>query len=183
MPVRHDATSAIAMSASIQKQSATAKAYVLAEHASGCRVHSWKMQEGKWNEVLADLYCACIICTESKTNVPSLRKFEGTRTPMSSLTGKYLISSTDQYFSYCHRCTEEAGRNRTDIRPGRCAQPDKWWRFQGQAYHSELRRHSTKSREYWHADTNPLGKTWNHMKDAFFIWWFYSYVICVSYHR
>jgi len=29
-----------------------------------------------------------------------------------------------------------------------------------------LRRRSTKSREYWHADTIPLGKTWNHMKDA-----------------
>jgi len=33
----------------------------------------------------------------------------------------------------------------------------------------ELRHHSTKSREYWHADTIPLNKTWNHMKDALVI--------------
>ena len=33
----------------------------------------------------------------------------------------------------------------------------------------KLRRNSTKSREYEHADTNPLGKTWNHMKDTFVI--------------
>jgi len=78
-PARHDAASAIAMSASIQKQSATAKAHVLAGHASGRRVHGWKMQEGKGNEVLADLHCSCTICTESKTEAkteaPSLRKF------------------------------------------------------------------------------------------------------------
>lgn len=30
----------------------------------------------------------------------------------------------------------------------------------------ELRRCSTKSREYWYADTVPLGKTWNHTKHA-----------------
>ena len=33
----------------------------------------------------------------------------------------------------------------------------------------ELRRRSTKSREYWHADTIPLGNTWNHMKHALVI--------------
>ena len=33
----------------------------------------------------------------------------------------------------------------------------------------ELRRCSTKSREYWHADTIPLGNTWNHMKHALVI--------------
>jgi len=86
------------MFASIQRQSATAKAHVLAGHASGCRVHSWKMQEGKGNEVLADLHCSCTICTESKTETPSLRKFEGKSTHMSSVTGEYLIS-TNPYFS------------------------------------------------------------------------------------
>jgi len=86
------------MSALIQKQSATAKAHVLAGHASGRRVHRWKMQEAKGNEVLADLHCSCTICTESKTEAPSLRKFEGKRTPMSSVKGEYLIS-TDTYFS------------------------------------------------------------------------------------
>jgi len=30
----------------------------------------------------------------------------------------------------------------------------------------ELRRRSAKPREYWHADTILLGKTWNHMKQA-----------------
>jgi len=86
--MHHDAASAIAMSASIQKQSATAKAHVLAGHAaaSGRRVHGWKMQEGKGNEVLADLHCACTICTEPKTEATSLRIFEGTRTPMSLVT-------------------------------------------------------------------------------------------------
>jgi len=39
-PARHDAASAIAISASIQKQSATAKAHVLAGHTSRRRVHS-----------------------------------------------------------------------------------------------------------------------------------------------
>jgi len=33
----------------------------------------------------------------------------------------------------------------------------------------ELCRRSTKSREYWHSDTIPLEKTWNHMKDALVI--------------
>jgi len=33
----------------------------------------------------------------------------------------------------------------------------------------EVRRRSMKSREYWHTDTIPLGKTWNHMDDAFII--------------
>jgi len=75
-PARHDATSTIAMSASIQKQSVTAKAHVLAGHASGRRVHSCRKQEGKGKEVLADLHCSCTICTESKTEAPSLRKLE-----------------------------------------------------------------------------------------------------------
>ena len=48
--------------------------------------------------VLADLHCACTICTESKTEAPSLRKFEGTRTLMSSVTDEYSIS-TDPNFS------------------------------------------------------------------------------------
>jgi len=81
------------MSASIQKHFATAEAHVLAGHAPGRRVHSWKMQEGKGNEVLADLHCSCTISTESKTEAPSLRKFEGKRTFMSSVTGEYLIST------------------------------------------------------------------------------------------
>ena len=33
----------------------------------------------------------------------------------------------------------------------------------------ELRSRSTKSREYWHADTIPLGNTWNHMKNTLVI--------------
>ena len=33
----------------------------------------------------------------------------------------------------------------------------------------ELRRLSAKSREYWHADTIPLGNTWNHVKHALVI--------------
>jgi len=33
----------------------------------------------------------------------------------------------------------------------------------------EFRRRSTKSREYWLADTIPLGNTWNHMKHALVI--------------
>jgi len=65
-PARHDTASAIAMSVLIQKQSATAKAHMLAGHASGRRLDSWKMQEGNGNEVLADLHCPCTICTESK---------------------------------------------------------------------------------------------------------------------
>ena len=65
-PARHDVASAIAMSASIQKHSATAKAHVLGRHASGRRVHGWKMQEGNGNEILADLQCVCTICAESK---------------------------------------------------------------------------------------------------------------------
>jgi len=56
------------------------------------------MREGKGNEVLSDLHCVCTICTESKSEAPSLRKFEGTRTPMSSVTGEYLIS-IDPHFS------------------------------------------------------------------------------------
>jgi len=31
----------------------------------------------------------------------------------------------------------------------------------------ELRHRITKSREYWHADTVPLGKTWNYIQHAF----------------
>ena len=69
-PARHDATSAIAMSASIQKQSVTAKAHMLAGQPSGRRVHGWKMQEGKGNEIPADLHRACTVCTESKTKAP-----------------------------------------------------------------------------------------------------------------
>ena len=69
------------------------------------------MQEGKRNEVLADLHCACTMCTDSKTRAPSLRKSEGTRTHMSSSTGYHLLPrtwayeyresliSTDPYFS------------------------------------------------------------------------------------
>ena len=33
----------------------------------------------------------------------------------------------------------------------------------------ELHRRSTKSRDYWHADTIPLGNTWNHMKHVLVI--------------
>jgi len=144
-PARHDAASAIAMSASIQKQSATAKAHVLARHASGRRAHGWKMQEGKGNEVLADLHCTCNIDTESKTEAPSLRKFEGTRTAMSSVMSEYLIS-TDPYFS----SALDALKKLDDIEqisdqeevPGLTSDDA------SKARPIELRRHSTKSREY-----------------------------------
>ena len=33
----------------------------------------------------------------------------------------------------------------------------------------ELHRRSTKSPEYWHAGTVPLGKMWNHIKQALVI--------------
>jgi len=164
--VRHDAASAIAMSASIQKQSATAKAHVLAGHASGRRVHGRKMQEGKGNEVLADLHCACTICTESKTESLSLRKFEGTCTPMSSVTGEYLIS-TDSYFSNAMDEQKKLDKIEqiSDQEEVPCLTSDNAYK----ARPIELRRRSTKSREYWHADTIPLGKTWNHMRDALVI--------------
>ena len=123
------------------------------------------MQEGKGNEVLADLHSACTICTESKAEAPSLRKFEGARTPMSSFTGQSLIS-TDSYFSHAmdelKRLDEvEQISDQEDV----CGQSDD----ASKARPIELRHRSTKPREYWHADTIPLGKTWNHMKDALVI--------------
>jgi len=156
LPARHDTASAIAMSVSIQKQTAGTKAHVLAGHASGRRAHSWKMQEGKGNEVLVDLHCSCTICTESKTEAPSLRKYEGKRTPMSSVTGEYLIS-TDPYFSNAM----DALKKLDDIEqisdqeelPGHTSYDA------SKARPVELRRRSTKSREYWHADTIPQGNT------------------------
>jgi len=84
----HDAASLIPTSVYIQKQSATAKARVLGVHASGRRLHGWKMQEGNGNEILVDLHCVCAICTESKTEAPSLLRFEGAHTPMSLVTGE-----------------------------------------------------------------------------------------------
>jgi len=144
-PTRHDAASAIAMSASIQKQSATANAHVLAGHASGRRVHGWKMQEGKGNEVLADLHCACTICTESQTESPSLKKFEGTRTPMSSVTSEYLIS-TDSYFSNAMDELKKLDEieHIIDQEEVPCLTSDDAYK----ARPIELRRRSTKSREY-----------------------------------
>jgi len=124
------------------------------------------MQDGKGNEVLADLHCACTICKESETETSSLRNIEGTSTPMSSVTGEYLIS-TDLHFSNAMDALkkleeieqildyqEVSGQTRDDASKARPI---------------ELRRRSTKSREYWHADAMPPGKTWNHMKDALVI--------------
>ena len=124
------------------------------------------MQEGKGNEVLADLHSACTIYTESKTEAPSLRKFEGTRMPMSSVTGVYL-TSTDSYFSNAmdelKKLDEIEQISDQEEVPGlKSVDASK-------ARPIELRRRTTKSREYWHADTIPLGKTWNHMKDALVI--------------
>jgi len=78
----------------MKKQTAKAKAHELVGHASGRRVHGWKMQEENKHEMLADLHCVCTICAGSRLQAQSLRKFEGTCTPM--ISGKYLIS-TDPY--------------------------------------------------------------------------------------
>jgi len=162
-PARHDAASAIVMPASIQKQSATAKAHVLAGHASGRRVHGWKMEEGKGNEVLADLHCACTICTESTTEAPSLRKFESNRTPMFSVTREYLIS-TDPYFSYAMEALKKLDEIQQILDQEEVPSPTT--DDASKTRPIKLRRRSTMSREYWHSDTIPLGKTWNHMKYA-----------------
>jgi len=44
----------------------------------------------------------------------------------------------------------------------------------------ELRRRSTKWREYWHPDIVPLRNTWNHMKYALVIVNDFTGVLCVS---
>jgi len=124
------------------------------------------MQEGKGNEVLAGLHCSCTICTESKTEPPSLRKFEGKRTPISSVTDEYLIS-TDQYFSNAMNALKKLDEieqiSDQEKLPGLTSNDA------SKVRPVELRRRSTKSREYWHSDTIPLGNTWNHKKNALVI--------------
>jgi len=85
---------------------------------------------------------------------------------MSLVTGEYLIS-TDPYFSNAMDALKKLDEieqisDQEEV-PGLTSDDA------SKASPIELRRRSTKSREYWHADTIPLGKTWNHMKDAFVI--------------
>jgi len=104
------------------------------------------MQEGKGNEVLADLHCSCTICTESKPEAPSLRKFEGKHTPMSSVTGEYLIS-TDQYFSNAMNALkklDEIGQISDQEELQGLTRNDA-----SKARPVELRRRRAKSREDW----------------------------------
>ena len=97
---------------------------------------------------------------------PSLRKFEGKRTPMSSVISEYLIS-TDPYFSNAmcalKKLDEIEQISYQEELPGHTSNDA------SKARPVELRRRSTKSREYWRADTIPLGNTWNHMKLALVI--------------
>ena len=162
-PIQHNDASAVAMSASIQKQNATAKAHVLAGHASGRRVHGWKMQEGHGSDILSDLHCTCTICAESKTEAPSLRKFEGARPSVSAVKGEYMTSS-DPYISKAM-----AELQKLDDIEQISDQEDRSDSMHVDAKHVkpvELRRRSTKPREYWHADTVPLGQTWHHIQHA-----------------
>ena len=157
-PARNDAASAVAMSASVSKRCATARAHITARYASGRRVHGWKTQEGNGSDIFSELHCTCTICTESKTESPSLRKFEGNRYSMSEVTGKYM-KSNDPYISKAMHelekldVIEQASENETATKPAPV----------------ELCRRSTKPREYWHADAIPLGNTWNKMKHALVI--------------
>jgi len=121
------------------------------------------MQDGKGNEVLADLHCTCTICTESKTEAPSQREFKCSRTPMSSVTGECLIS-TDPYFSNAMDALKKL--DETEQISDQEEVPSPTSDDASKARPIELRRCSTKSRECWHADTIPLGKTWNHIEDA-----------------
>jgi len=85
---------------------------------------------------------------------------------MSSVTSEYLIS-TNSYFSNAmyelKKLDEIQQISDQDEVPGLTSDDA------SKARPIELRRRSTKSREYWHADTIPLEKIWNHMKDALII--------------
>ena len=52
------------------------------------------------------IYTAHAQSAQSQTEAPSLRKFEGNRTPMSSVKGEYLIS-TNPYFSNAMHALQE----------------------------------------------------------------------------
>jgi len=100
-----------------------------------------------------------------KPKPQSLRKFEGACMPISSVRGEYLIS-TDSYLDELKKLDEIEQISVSEIEQiSVSGQNDD----ASKARPIELRRCSTESREYWHADTIPLGKIWNHMKDAFVI--------------
>jgi len=165
----HDHASAVAaLSGSTSKHTATIRAHMVAGHASGRRAHGWKKMEGKGDDIFPDLPCTCTICAESKTEPPSLRKFEGHQPIASLVTGEY-IRPGDLYLSNAIDKLQQLDDYARQTEHGH--------EFTAQAPHAqrheitlqaphELRRRSAKPREYWHADTIPLGKTWNHMKQA-----------------
>jgi len=80
-----------------------------------------------------------------KTEAPSLRKFEGTRTPVSSVTGEYLIS-TDPYFSDAMDALKKL--DETEQISDQEEVPSLTSDDASKARPINLRRRSTKSREY-----------------------------------
>jgi len=85
------------------------------------------------------------------------------RCPYDHVLGDRWIA--DIYWSIyfkCHGCTEGSWWNKTVIRQGRSVRPT----GDDVSKTRPLEFRSTKSREYWHADTVPLGKMWNHVKHA-----------------
>ena len=98
---------------------------------------------------------------------------------MSSVKGEYLIS-TDPYFSNAMDALKKL--DEIEQISDQAELPGHTSHDASKARPVELRRRSTKSREYWHADTIPLGNTWNHMKHAVVIV-DDSYVVCVSSQR
>jgi len=85
---------AVAASArAITKHEATIKAHVTFAHASARCVHSAYSQVGNSDLLFSDLPCTCPICAVTKSESPSLRKFERhfqtPAIPMTEVSGNY----------------------------------------------------------------------------------------------
>ena len=167
-PVRDHIVAAAMHASALTKHALTNKAHVIFGHGSGRRVHNMYAQHGRGAEIYADLQCSCPICAETKTEMPSRRKFEQVHVHNTSARGDYWIPSdmSEEYLLDAMSHLRQMDASEDDLLPDLLPLPT----------HSALhfragvpsaRRHSTRPRQYWHADTIPLGsKSWNNMKHA-----------------
>jgi hypothetical protein len=170
-PIR-DHIASVAMHAStLSKTALTVKAHVIFGHASGRRVHNMFSQHGKGKEIFADLPCKCPICNETKSEMPSRRKFEQCHVSSTQAQGDYWIPPADTGLAEAMHHLREMDKYETLL-----PVPAEDLANLPMPHHTALhyrsgipsaQRHSTRPRQYWHADTIPLGsKTWNNMKHA-----------------
>ena len=125
-PVRHDAASAITMSASIQKYSAT-KIFSNSQSSRACRTRLGTQgsrlenarRKRKWSTTgRFTLLMHHLHRVENRS--PIFRKI-WQYTYSHVLGHRWIFDIYRSIFLKCHECPETARRNRTDIRPGRIA--------------------------------------------------------------